>query len=178
MYQHKICRDGSNCNRICVRITENSMLKAFRPLSFSLSVGFFQLLTSETCCVTCSLNNNWPSPWSSGQSSWLQIQRSGFDSWCYQIFWEVVSLERGPLSFLSTIEELLGKSSGFGLESQEYGCRDMSCWPHDTLYPQKLEISSQTSGSRSIGIVHSVTQAMKFLVYMCSFYVGMMNMWL
>jgi hypothetical protein len=23
---------------------------------------------------------------SSGQSSWLRIQRSGFDSWCYQIF--------------------------------------------------------------------------------------------
>jgi hypothetical protein len=23
--------------------------------------------------------------WSSGQSSWLQIQRSGFDSQCYQI---------------------------------------------------------------------------------------------
>jgi hypothetical protein len=25
-------------------------------------------------------------PWSSGQNSWLQIQRSGFDSRCYQIF--------------------------------------------------------------------------------------------
>jgi hypothetical protein len=47
--------------------------------------------------------------WSTGQSSWLQIQRSGFDSWHYQIFWEVVCLERGPLSLVSTIEELLGK---------------------------------------------------------------------
>jgi hypothetical protein len=27
-----------------------------------------------------------PSLWSSGQSSWLQIKRSGFDSWRYQIF--------------------------------------------------------------------------------------------
>jgi hypothetical protein len=33
--------------------------------------------------------------WSSGQSSWLQIQRSRFDSGRYQIFW-VVGLERGP----------------------------------------------------------------------------------
>jgi hypothetical protein len=32
---------------------------------------------------------------SSGQSSWLQVQRSGFDSWSYQIFWEVVDLESG-----------------------------------------------------------------------------------
>jgi hypothetical protein len=33
--------------------------------------------------------------------------------------------ERGPLRLVSTIEELLGrKSSGSGLESQEYGQRD------------------------------------------------------
>jgi hypothetical protein len=31
--------------------------------------------------------------WSSGQSSWLQIQRSGFDSRRYQVFWEVVGLD-------------------------------------------------------------------------------------
>jgi hypothetical protein len=39
-----------------------------------------------------------PPLWSSGQSSWLQIRRSGFDSWRYKIFWEVVDVERGPLS--------------------------------------------------------------------------------
>jgi hypothetical protein len=44
--------------------------------------------------------------WSNDKSSWLQIQRSGFDSRRYQIFWEVVGLERGPLSLVSTIEEL------------------------------------------------------------------------
>jgi hypothetical protein len=43
---------------------------------------------------------------SSGQSSWLQIQMSGFDFRCYQIFCEVVGLKRGPLSLMSTIEEL------------------------------------------------------------------------
>jgi hypothetical protein len=32
--------------------------------------------------------------WSSGQSSWLQIQRPGFDSQLYHIFREVVGLER------------------------------------------------------------------------------------
>jgi hypothetical protein len=92
--------------------------------------------------------------WSSGQSSWLQIQRSGFDSRCYQIFWEVVGLERGPFSLLSTTEELLRrKSSGSGLEIREYGCRDPSRWPRGTLYPQKFELASSTSGGRSIGIV-------------------------
>jgi hypothetical protein len=41
--------------------------------------------------------------WPSGQSSWLQIQRSGFDC---QIFLEVVGLERDLLSLVSTIEGL------------------------------------------------------------------------
>jgi hypothetical protein len=45
--------------------------------------------------------------WSSGQSFLLPIQRSGFDSRRYQISLEVVGLERGPLSLVSTIEELL-----------------------------------------------------------------------
>jgi hypothetical protein len=49
----------------------------------------------------------------------------GFDSRNYQIFWEVVGLERGPLSLVSTIEELLErKSRGSGLENREYGHRD------------------------------------------------------
>jgi hypothetical protein len=34
---------------------------------------------------------------------------SGFDSRCYQIFREVVGLERGPLSLVSSTEELLGR---------------------------------------------------------------------
>jgi hypothetical protein len=39
----------------------------------------------------------------------------------------VVGLERGPLSLVSTIEELLGrKSSGSGIKSREYGLRDPS----------------------------------------------------
>jgi hypothetical protein len=43
------------------------------------------------------------------ESSWLQIQRSGFDSRNYQNFWEAVGLERGALSLVSAIEELLGR---------------------------------------------------------------------
>jgi hypothetical protein len=43
------------------------------------------------------------------QSSLLQIQRFGFDFQRYQLFWEVVGLERGPLSLVSTTEELLDR---------------------------------------------------------------------
>jgi hypothetical protein len=51
-----------------------------------------------------------PPLWSSGQSSWLQIQ----------IFWEVMGLERGPLNLVRIIEELLEcKSSGSALENRD-----------------------------------------------------------
>jgi hypothetical protein len=70
----------------------------------------------------------------SGQSSWLQIQSSGFDFRSYQIFWEA-GLERGPLSLVSTLEELLDrKSSGSSLEIRDYGRRNPPRWPRDTPY--------------------------------------------
>jgi hypothetical protein len=85
------------------------------------------------------LEESRPPLWSNGQSSWLQIQRSGLDSRRYQIFWEVVGLKRGPVRLVSTIKKLLGrKSSGPGQESREYGRRDPSGWPRDFQYPQKV----------------------------------------
>jgi hypothetical protein len=46
----------------------------------------------------------------------------------------------------------------FRLESREYGRRDPSRWPRNTLYPQKLVLTSLTSGGRSVSIVRSRTQ--------------------
>jgi hypothetical protein len=43
-----------------------------------------------------------PPLWSSGQSSWLQIRRPGLEK-------KVMGLERGPLSLVSTTEELLDR---------------------------------------------------------------------
>jgi hypothetical protein len=107
-----------------------------------------------------------PSLWSSGQSFWLQIQRSGFDSRRYQIFWEAVGLKRGPLSLVSTIEELLGKnSSGSSLEIREYGCRDSSRWPCVTLYLQKMALTSPTSSIHLVGIVLLQTKATELLLH-------------
>jgi hypothetical protein len=111
----------------------------------------------------CYFTLQWPPLWSSGQSSWLQIQRSRFDSRCYQIFWAIAGLERGPLSLVSTIEELLGsKSCGSGPESREYGRREPSNWLRFTISPQTLAVTSPTSGSRSVVTVRSRTQATEF----------------
>jgi hypothetical protein len=65
-----------------------------------------------------------------------------------------VGLERGPLSLVSTTEELLGRNSkGSGLEIREYciGIRHA-----DHVAPpirKKLALTSLTSGGRSVGIV-------------------------
>jgi hypothetical protein len=88
--------------------------------------------------------------WSSGQSSWLQIQRFGFDSRHYQIFGEVVGLEWGPLSLVSTIEELTGrKSSGSGLENRDYAVGIRHADYATPLSLQKLALTSPISDGRS-----------------------------
>jgi hypothetical protein len=104
--------------------------------------------------------------WPSGQCSWLKIQRSGFDSQHCQIFLKVVGLERGTVSLVSTIEELLErKSSGSGLERREYAHRDPTRRPLGTLHPQKLAPTSPRRGGLSVGIVRFRTQATEFGVF-------------
>jgi hypothetical protein len=39
------------------------------------------------------------------------------------------------------------KSSGFGLEIRQYGCRDLLRWPCDTFYPQKLALTKEATQS-------------------------------
>jgi hypothetical protein len=72
-----------------------------------------------------------------------------------------VGLERGPLSLVSTIEELLGRnSSDFGLENRYYGRKGSTALTtrHPSLPAKKLALTSPTSGGRSVGIVRSRAQ--------------------
>jgi hypothetical protein len=65
-----------------------------------------------------------------------------------------VGLERGPLSLVSTAEELLGrKSNGFGLENRDY-----------SRTTQKFAVISPTNGGRSVGILHLRTKATELLL--------------
>jgi hypothetical protein len=116
----------------------SDLLIQFRMPKLQISLFSFSVVSN-----TKTIPLDWSPLWSSCQSSWLHIQRSWFDSRRYQIFWEVVGLERGPLSLVSKIEELLGRnSSGSGPEIGEYDCRDLLRWPRDTLGPQKLALTS------------------------------------
>jgi hypothetical protein len=142
----------------CVYSTQQTLASSLRTYKYAHYQGTRN---------THSIPRVWTWPCSSsGQSSWLQIQRSRFDSRRYKIFWEVVGMERGPLSLVSTIEELLGRNnSGSGLEDREYSCRDPSRWPRGTLYPQKLVLISPTCVCLSVGIIRSRTQTTGFFSF-------------
>jgi hypothetical protein len=76
-----------------------------------------------------------------------------------------VGLERGPLSLVSTTEELLGRnSSGSGLEIREYVLGILHA---DHMAPsiyKKLALTSLTSGVRSAGIVRLRTEATELFI--------------
>jgi hypothetical protein len=102
-----------------------------------------------------------PPLWSSGQSSWLQIRRHGFDFRHYQKKSSgsgTGSTQPHKYNWGAT----WWKSGGSCLENREYGRRDPSRWPRGTLYPQMLAITSPTSGGRSVGNVRSRTWTMEF----------------
>jgi hypothetical protein len=70
-----------------------------------------------------------------------------------------MGLERGPLSLVSTTEELLKrKGSSSGLESRDYCCKDPQRWPLDASLSAKVGNTSPPS-CRSVGIVSSRTKA-------------------
>jgi hypothetical protein len=75
----------------------------------STGTAFLHYIINAFLILFSFMFGQWPPLWSSGLSSWQHIQRSGFNSRRYQILWEVVGLEPGPLSLVSTIEELLGR---------------------------------------------------------------------
>jgi hypothetical protein len=102
-----------------------------------------------------------PPLWSSGQSSWLDIQRSRVR------FPAVVGLERGPLSLVSITEELRKwKSSGSGSRKLKLTAVRIRCADHGApSIRKKLALTSPTNGGRSIGIVRlrtKVTELVQF----------------
>jgi hypothetical protein len=98
------------------------------------------------------LERNDPPLWSSGQSYCPQIQRSGFDSRCYQIFWKVVGLERCAswVQSRNCLEETIEAPMQEG-ENTAVGIRHTD--RATSFIRKKLALTWPTTGGRSVGIV-------------------------
>ena len=105
----------------------------------------------------------WPPLWSSGQSFWLQIQRSRAR---FPALPDFLSSSGSGTGSTQPREVNWGatwiKSSGSGSENRVTAV-GIRCADHVTpLYPQKLALTSPTGGGRSVGIVRSRTKATEF----------------
>jgi hypothetical protein len=83
--------------------------------------------------------------WSSGQSSWLQIQRSRVRFLAPQFFWEAVDMERGPFILVSITEELLERKTN-GSES-----RKSRSFALTTRHHQSTRVATNFTDMRPLG---------------------------
>jgi hypothetical protein len=77
----------------------------------------------------------------------------------------IVGVERGPLSVVSTTEELLDRKVAapvYKTEKTAVGIRHADYV--GPLYPQKLALTSPISCCRSVGIMRSRTEATEFFL--------------
>jgi hypothetical protein len=90
----------------------------------------------------------------------------GFDSRRYQIFWEVVGLEQGPLRLVRITEKYLKENVAAPVQKTEINGRGYSLrWQRDTVYPLKLASTSSRSGGHSVGVVRLRTKATEFVFF-------------
>ena len=137
-----------------------TVLRSANLVNDQLDAQFFyfiiRLLQSSTCFER-------PPLWSSGQSFWLQIQRSRVR---FPALPDFLSSRGSGTGSTQPREVNWGatwiKSSGSGPENR-WTAVGIRCADHVTpLYPQKLALTSPIGGGRSVGIVRSRTKATEF----------------
>jgi hypothetical protein len=80
-----------------------------------------------------------------------------------------VGLGQGPLSLVSIIEELLERKVAAPVYKTENTAVRILHADRVAPSPQKLALTSPTSGGRSVGIVRSRTQTTEFVLFVCLF---------
>ena len=111
-----------------------------------------------------------PPLWSSGQSFWLQIQRSRVRSAALPDFLSSSGSGTGSTQprEVNWGATWMKKSSGSRYRKQRLTAVGTRCADHVTpLYPQKLALTSPTCGGRSVGIVRVRTKATEFRCIIC-----------
>jgi hypothetical protein len=132
-------------NRILSNLPKRAVLRWHKTCLFRTFIW------NKFRCSECLMRYRkiFPPPlWSSGQSFWLQIQRS-------------------RVRFLADSRFSEKQRVWNGVNSASWGQLRLR-WPRGTLYPKKLTLTPPTSGGRSVGIVHSRTSATEFSLVLVS----------
>jgi hypothetical protein len=124
-------------------------------------------------CVKCS-----GILWSSGQSSWLQIQRSRVRFPTLPDFLRSSASGTASTRPREDSWELFQGNSGSGLGNEINGRGGPLRWPRDALYPLKLALTSPTSCGRSVGIVRlrTKTTELVFFVFVLEYKKGKLKL--
>jgi hypothetical protein len=157
-------------------------------LSFFLSLPFLlfsvdlvphvgELLHTVCSCITKSASNGNPQPAGFNFSthfsmkgrisvrSLLMLLPKVRNCLCKHVYTAADPEVRVRFPELPDFLKSNGSGTGSGLEIREYAHRDPSSWPRDTLYPQKLALTSLTSGGQSVYIVRSRSHATAFFFW-------------
>jgi hypothetical protein len=106
--------------------------------------------------------DSWPPLWSSGQSSWLQIQRSRAR---FPVLPDFLRISVAGTWSAEPLEDNWGAtwkdSSGSGLKPKLMAV-GIRCADHATTLSVKLPLTSPTNGGRSVGTVRWRTEAPEF----------------
>jgi hypothetical protein len=137
-------KESSNFINLCIE------LWLVLPFAQSICKGHLDSYTLPLC--------------SSGQSSWLQIQRSRVRFPALSDFLRSSGSGSGSTQPHEDNRSYLnGKVAAMGLENRDYGCGDTLRWPSDTVYQLKLVLTSPTGCGRPVGIVRLRTKTTDFL---------------
>jgi hypothetical protein len=85
-----------------------------------------------------------------------------FLTYRYVVYEVTDALQKSSSSFKSSVTDFGYSFLLFSDRMSLIGLGDPLRWPRDTIYPQKLALTSPTSGGRSVGIVRLRTEATEF----------------
>jgi hypothetical protein len=128
----------------------------------TIGSGSKYITVRSSSCFKCTVQR--PPLWSNRQRFWLQFQRSRVRFPALPDFLRSTGSGTGPTQPVwGQLRSYLSEKVAAPVKKTEINGRgDSLRWPRNTLYQQRLALTSPTGGGRSVGIVRLRTTATEF----------------